>query len=310
MKPIVYIYGHWLMRLRQNLNDVFLFVIAVEHQGFSAAARQLNIPKSTVSKRVAILEDKLGLTLIHRSSRSFSLTEAGQIFYQHAKNAVDEFRYAEENLLMRQQEPSGVVRLSASVPVAQYILSDCLPELAERYPKLLLQLEVTDRYVDVMNENFDIVIRSHFHTLADSGLIQRILSHENIIAIAAPCYLAKVGSIHEPQDLVNHAGLWSDMQMNPWHFQHRSGEKCSVRPNIRFMANETEVLKGAAKRGIGIALLPEAFCTPELSDGGLVNVLPEWYAGSVTTSLLMPTRRGLLPSVTTTADFLVEKLKK
>ncbi|MCH7336508.1 LysR substrate-binding domain-containing protein [Acinetobacter sp. NIPH 2699] len=298
------------MLLRQHLNDVFLFVVAVEHQGFSAAAKQLNLPKSTISKRVAALEQKLGLTLIHRSSRSFVLSEAGKLFYQHAKNAVDEFRYAEENLLMQQQEPSGVVRLSASVPVAQYILSDCLPELAERYPKLLLQLEVTDRYVDVMSENFDIVIRSHFQPLVDSGLIQRVLTHDKIIAVAAQTYVMKAEPIGCPNDLVHHQGLWSDLQMNPWHFQHLNGEKQTVRPNVRFMANESEVLKGAVKRGIGITLLPESFCINELSDRSLVNVLPEWTAGSVTTSLLMLTRRGLLPSVNITADFLVEKLKR
>ncbi|WP_109439764.1 LysR substrate-binding domain-containing protein [Acinetobacter haemolyticus] len=298
------------MLLRQNLNDVFLFVVAVEYQGFSAAAKQLNLPKSTISKRVAALENKLGLTLIHRSSRSFVLSEAGKLFYQHAKNAVDEFRYAEESLLMQQQEPSGVVRLSASVPVAQYILSDYLPELAERYPKLLIQLEVTDRFVDVMSENFDIVIRSHFQPLPDSGLIQRVLTSEKIIAVASPAYLIKSPSINSPKDLVNHQGLWSDLQMNPWHFQHVTGEKVIVQPNIRFMANESEVLKGAAKRGIGITLLPETFCAHELSNGCLVNVLPDWSAGGVTTSLLMLTRRGLLPSVNITADFLVEKLKR
>lgn len=298
------------MLLRQNLNDVFLFVVAVEHQGFSAAAKQLNLPKSTISKRVAILENKLGLTLIHRSSRSFVLSEAGKLFYQHAKNAVDEFRYAEENLLMQQQEPSGVVRLSASVPIAQYLLSDCLPELAERYPKLLLQIEVTDRYVDVMSENFDIVIRSHFQPLPDSGLIQRVLTNDKIIAVAAPTYLMNTASIHSPQDLVDHQGLWSDVQINPWSFQHMSGEKEIVRPNIRFVANEAEVLKGAAKRGIGITLLPETFCVNELSNGSLIHVLPDWSAGNVTTSLLMLTRRGLLPSVNITADFLVEKLKR
>lgn len=298
------------MLLRQNLNDVFLFVVAVEHQGFSAAAKQLNLPKSTISKRVAILENKLGLTLIHRSSRSFVLSEAGKLFYQHAKNAVDEFRYAEENLLMQQQEPSGVVRLSASVPIAQYLLSDCLPELAERYPKLLLQIEVTDRYVDVMSENFDIVIRSHFQPLPDSGLIQRVLTNDKIIAVAAPTYLMNTAPINSPQDLVDHQGLWSDLQMNPWSFQHMSGEKEIVRPNIRFVANEAEVLKGAAKRGIGITLLPETFCVNELSNGSLLHVLPDWSAGKVTTSLLMLTRRGLLPSVNITADFLVEKLKR
>ncbi|QER38711.1 LysR family transcriptional regulator [Acinetobacter suaedae] len=298
------------MLLRQNLNDVFLFVVAVEYQGFSAAAKQLNLPKSTISKRVAALENKLGLTLIHRSSRSFVLSEAGKLFYQHAKNAVDEFRYAEESLLMQQQEPSGVVRLSASVPVAQYILSDCLPELAERHPKLLIQLEITDRYVDVMSENFDIVIRSHFQPLPDSGLIQRVLTNEKIIAVASPAYLQKTLAINTPNDLVSHDGLWADMQMAPWHFQHMTGEKVMVQPNIRFIANESEVLKGAARRGIGITLLPETFCTHELKNGSLVNVLPEWSAGRVTTSLLMLTRRGLLPSVNITADFLVEKMKK
>lgn len=235
------------MLLRQNLNDVYLFVVAVEHQGFSAAAKQLNLPKSTISKRVAILENKLGLTLIHRSSRSFVLSESGKLFYQHAKNAVDEFRYAEENLLIQQQEPSGVVRLSASVPIAQYLLSDCLPELAERYPKLLLQVEVTDRYVDVMSENFDIVIRSHFQPLPDSGLIQRVLKNDKIIAVAASTYLKKTAPIHTPEDLLKHEGLWPELQMNPWHFQNINGQKEIVRPNIRFVANESEILKGAAK---------------------------------------------------------------
>ncbi|MDT1913751.1 LysR family transcriptional regulator, partial [Acinetobacter baumannii] len=101
-------------------------------------------------------------------------------------------------LLIQQQEPSRVVRLSASVPIAQYLLSDCLPELAERYPKLLLQVEVTDRYVDVMSENFDIVIRSHFQPLPDSGLIQRVLKNDKIIAVAAPAYLMKSSPIHTP----------------------------------------------------------------------------------------------------------------
>lgn len=235
------------MLLRQNLNDVYLFVVAVEHQGFSAAAKRLNLPKSTISKRVAILEKKLGLTLIHRSSRSFVLSEAGKLFYQHAKNAVDEFRYAEENLLIQQQEPSGVVRLSASVPIAQYLLSDCLPELAERYPKLLLQVEVTDRYVDVMSENFDIVIRSHFQPLPDSGLIQRVLKNDKIIAVAAPTYLMKSSPIHTPEDLLKHEGIWPELQMNTWHFQNINGQKEIVRPNIRFVANESEILKGLQK---------------------------------------------------------------
>lgn len=133
-----------------------------------------------------------------------------------------------------------------------------MPELAERYPKLLLQVEVTDRYVDVMSENFDIVIRSHFQPLPDSGLIQRVLKNDKIIAVAAPAYLMKSSPIHTPEDLLKHEGIWPELQMNPWHFQNINGQKEIVRPNIRFVANESEILKGAAK-GIGDYALPETF---------------------------------------------------
>ena len=135
-----------------NLNDLVFFVSAVEHGGFAAASRRLGLPKSTISKRVAVLEEQLSARLIHRTSRSFTLTELGRDFYEHARGALIEAEAAEAIVRDRQAEPSGTVRISASVPVAQLQLAACLPRLARLHPKLRLQLDVSDRFVDLPQE--------------------------------------------------------------------------------------------------------------------------------------------------------------
>ena len=176
-----------------NLNDLGLFVQAVDSGGFAAAARRLGLPKSTISKRVAELEAALGARLIHRTSRSFVLTELGRDFYDHARGAMIEAEAAEGVVLRRLTEPSGTVRITASVPTAQSRLSGLLPALARAYPKIRLQLHVTDRFVDLVQEGFDIAVRSHFAPLPDSDLVQRRMAVERITLVAAPDYLARRG---------------------------------------------------------------------------------------------------------------------
>jgi len=144
--------------MKFNFNDLHIFVRAVDNGGFAAAARHLGVPKSTISKRVAELEADLGIRLIHRTSRSFVLTDVGQGFYDHARAAVIEAEAAESVVQRRQAEPQGIVKITTSVPVAQFHLADRLPALARAYPKLDLQLHVTDRFVDLVREGFDIAI--------------------------------------------------------------------------------------------------------------------------------------------------------
>jgi len=291
-----------------NLNDLVLFAAAVEEGGFAAAGRRLGVPKSTVSKRVAELEAGLQARLIHRTSRSFTLTEVGRDFYEHARAALIETEAAEASVRQRVAEPSGSVRITASVPTAQLYLAEHLPRLAQRHPKLRLQLDVTDRFVDLVQEGYDIALRSHFAPLPDSGLVQRSLVVETIVLVAAPAYLDAQGMPATPSQLSMHDGLLTSAAATAWNLQHRDGERAQARPRARMSANESTALLRAACTGLGIACLPEAFCARALRAGELQRVLPDWNAGRVTTTLVMPHRRGLLPGVRATVEFLADCL--
>lgn len=289
-----------------DLNDLALFVAAVEHGGFAAAARRLRVPKSTISKRVAELEASLGARLVHRTSRSFTLTDVGRDFHEHARAALIEAEAAEESVRRRMSEPSGTVRLTASVPTAQLYLAEHLPALARAYPKLQVRLDVTDRFVDVVQEGYDIAVRSHFAPLAPSALVQRPLVSESIVLVAAPAYLATRVAPEAPERLAHHDGLLAGAAA--WKLIGPDGARAEVEPIARLIADESMVLLASARAGLGIACLPESMCRAALRSGELARVLPEWTAGTVTTTLLMPHRRGQLPGVRATVEFLIECL--
>jgi len=290
--------------MRFNFNDLHIFVQAVDSGGFAAAARHLGVPKSTVSKRVAELETDLGIRLIHRTSRSFVLTEVGKDFYDHARAAVIEAEAAESVVQQRQAEPQGTVRITASVPVAQLHLADRLPALARAYPKLDLQLHVTDRFVDLVREGFDIAIRSHFAPLPDSDLMQRRMRVERITLLASPDYLALRGTPGCPEDLAGHDGLMTGPASRTWYLRDNDGREVQVAPMARLVADEASVLLRAAAAGLGIACLPETLSAGSIESGELIQVLPGWSAGSVTSTILTPHRRSQLPSVRAVIDFL------
>ncbi|MBR0642625.1 LysR substrate-binding domain-containing protein [Plastoroseomonas hellenica] len=287
-----------------NLDDLRVFVQAVDSGGFAAAARRIGAPKSTISKRVAALEEGLGARLIHRTSRSFLLTELGRDFYGHARAALIEAEAAEDVVRRRLAEPSGSVRITASVPTAQSQLAARLPALAEAHPKLLLQLHVTDRFVDLVHEGFDIAVRSHFAPLPDSGLIQRRLSAEAIILVAAPLYVARRGAPAAPADLAAHDGLLVGGDAVVWRLADVAGQAVAVSPRPRLIADESMVLMRAASAGLGIACLPESMVRAAIGQGALVRILPGCTAGTVTTTMLTTHRRGQLPAVRAVMDFL------
>lgn len=291
-----------------NLNDLYLFVQAVDHQGFAAAARQLGIPKSTVSKRVAELEKSLGVRLIQRSSRTFIVTETGQDFYRHAAAVLIEAETAEAVVKNRLAKPKGTVRLCASVPTAQLWLATLLPAIAVKYPAIKLQLDVADRFVDIVREGVDIALRDHFSPLPDSELIQRRISYQPGYLIVSQAYLSQHGTPASPDDLSAHQGVLTSATETKWKLTNQQDCTVEVQPVPRFIANESMVLLQAAQARLGITCLPSKICQPSLESGALVRVLPDWTAGGVTTTLLMPHRRGQLPAVRVVADFLIEHL--
>jgi DNA-binding transcriptional LysR family regulator len=291
-----------------NLNDLSIFVQAIESGGFTAAGKRLGMPKSTVSKRVAELEAQLGVRLVHRTSRSFSLTELGRDFFQHARASVIEAENAENLVRTHLGEPSGTVRLTTSVPTAQFTLAPHLADLSQRYPKLVLSLHITDRFVDIVQEGFDLAIRSHVQPLPDSALVQRRLATHAFFVVASPDYVARCGLPLHPEELASHRIIASGATDVTWRLQSGTGGDVMVDVQPVLAADEPFVLLRAAAAGIGITCLPTSVCCPALEDGTLIRLLPDWTAGSVTTTILMPHRRGQLPAVRAVVDFLQQRL--
>ncbi|AKF05055.1 LysR substrate-binding domain-containing protein [Sandaracinus amylolyticus] len=291
-----------------NLNDVHLFVQAVDRNGFTAAARALGIPKSTMSKRIAALEEALGVTLVHRNSRRFALTDVGREFHRHASAMIVEAEAAERVVKGRLAEPSGLVRITCSIPTARRWMGELLPEIANRYPALRVSLHATDRFVDLAYEGFDLAIRSHFGDLPDSDLVQRRVAVDPFWIVASPDYLARRGTPAHPSELAAHDALLVDPARPQWRLEGPRGATLEVRPVARMFADDSLVLSRAAAGGLGITVLPSQLCRAEIESGTLMRVLPAWTAGKVTTTILTPSRRAMLPAVRAVSDFLATRM--
>lgn len=294
----------------RNLNDFSYFAQIVSHRGLASASRALGIPKSTLSKRLAELEKNIGARLIQRTSRSFTVTEIGKELYRHVAAMMIEAEAAENIISGRLAEPSGTVRITANIPTAQGRLADILPDLAKKYPKVRIVLNATDRLVDIIHEGFDIAIRAHREPLPDSSLVQRRIGFEPNWLVASPTYFQhSILPVH-PQELAALDGILIAPSATAWILEREDGKDVHipVSPLPRYFADESVALLKAARSGLGIACIPSSFCRPLIEMGELMRVLPDWTAGGVTITLLMPHWRGQLPSVRVVADTLVAML--
>ena len=290
-----------------DLNDYYYFVQSVDHGGFSATGRALDIPKSTLSRRVIALESRLGVRLIERTSRRFVLTDVGQEFYRHAQAMLIEAEAAEETVSRRLAEPSGTVRLTCSIGMARF-LADPLTRFLATHPKVNLVQMTTNRYVDLVEEGFDIGIRGHSQPLPDSNLVQRRLTPTLWHAFAAPAHLDREGTPQRPQDLANYAAvaLGTRSDEAAWQLYAEDGEHVVVPFVPRLRSDDLETLKTAAIAGLGLVSLPAYVAKEDVSEGRLKRVLPGWVTQSAAEiTLLTPSRRGQLPSVRALIDFLV-----
>ena len=293
-----------------KLNDLFFFVHVVESRGFAAASRSLGVPKSTLSKRVAELEVDLGARLLHRTTRQVALTDVGESFFRHAKAALLEAEAAGDAVRRRLSEPQGLVRISASSTTVQTDLADLLPELARRYPKIQVGVVVTSRYVDLVQEGIDVAIRVHRGALPNSDLVQRRLGYAPNYLVASPSYLAKHGNPARPEALTAHACVAPEASAASftWTLLGPEGAVVSVQPAVKLFADDPVLIVKAALAGMTVASLPHRLARPHIESGGLVRLLPLWEMKGATTTLLMPHRRGQLPSVRAVVDFLAEQM--
>ena len=300
----------------RDLNDLAFFAAVVEHGGFAAAGRALGIPKSRLSRRVAALEDDLGVRLLQRSTRRIAVTAVGQQFLAHCRAMLAEVQAAEETVASRRAEPRGLVRLSCPVDLAQNLVAPCLPDFLAAYPRVRLQMLVSNRRFDLPGEHIDVALRVRPEPDMDPQWVTRPLARLRKLVVAAPAYLEARGRPQRPEDLPGHDTLSLGEQdgLQAWQFHpvaaDREAPLAAVRVDVqpRLLCSEFQVLLQSVLAGRGIVGLPEAVCGPAICDGRLEVVLPQWQATEVVMHLVYTARRGLLPAVRVLIDFLVERL--
>jgi DNA-binding transcriptional LysR family regulator len=293
----------------RDFNDLQFFVAVVLNRGFSAAARVLGVPKSRISRRVALLEERLGVRLLDRTTRGLGLTQVGQQVFEHAHAAIIEAEAAEEAALRMQAEPCGLVRLSFPLGLQGAIAAPMSGFLAAN-PLLRLQCIVTNRRVDLVHEGIDVAIRVRERLDTDADLQMKQIGLSRRILVAGPTLLAKEGEPTTPADLGKLPILHQEQQGgNIWHLTADNGDACTVAIEPRLATGSFDVLIAAACQGAGIALLPASNCREALADGALVRVLPEWSGIDGILHIVFASRRGMLPSVRAVIDFAATALR-
>lgn len=248
------------------------FVTAVQAGSMSAAAERLGTTKSNVSKRVAELEEHLGVRLLNRNPRRLSTTDAGGELYEQVSKLLSDLKHAEDNVTDHASEPRGVLRISVPTSFASLHLKSVAADLMHRYPQLILDLDLDDRVVDIVTDGYDCAVR--LGQLKDSSLIARHVAPRRLVICASPDYLKRRGEPASPEELQNHDGLhYSHREPNlMWHMD-KDGVPGSYRVGHRMRCNNGEVLQEAALAGLGLAILPTFMAVKHLANGSLRPVL-------------------------------------
>lgn len=297
----------------EDLNDLYYFAQAVRHKGFSAAARATGIEKTRLSRRVASLEHRLGVRLLQRSTRTLALTEAGERFYVHCLGAIDSAREAYESIEALKVEPSGTVRMSCPVVLAQSYLAPILPAYMTAYPKVSVFIEATDRHVNLREERFDLALQANPPNDDDPDLVQIPLGRPRRLLVASPGFLKGYRSPTRPEELASLPAICriGDLHgvQTQWRlFQEIGEDSCVVQVNAKLVTSDMRVQFAAAVEGIGVALLPEPIVSSALADGSLERLLPDWSGPPNPIQLVYCSPRGMLPSVRSLIDYLKEHL--
>lgn len=288
----------------ESLSSLNVFVHVAETRSFVAAGRILGVSASAVGKSIARMETKLNVRLFHRSTRSVTLTAEGALFLERSRRIVAELEAAESELSQLSESPRGRLRLS--LPQVSTLLLPVLGEFMRRYPDIELDLDFTDRIVDVVEEGFDAVVRTG--QMADSRLSMRKLGTFHHLLVGAPAYFAEHGVPGEPQDLLNHRCL---------HFRFPNSGKLEQWPfpahqdltlPVSMVCNNIETRQCFALQGLGIACLPDFSIRKELARGQLVTVLDQYVKRSADFFILWPSGGYMTPKLRVLIDFLSERV--
>lgn len=293
--------------LIMDFNEAAVFVKVVQAGSFSAAARQLGLPTSTVSTRVSRLENRLRVTLLQRTTRHLHLTEVGKLYYEQAALGLGYLLEAEAALNAAKQEPHGTLRVTAPADLGNVLLAGLVRRVQTTFPNLSVEMLLTDRYVDLIADGVDIAIRTG--ELRDSSLIAKTLGVIQWALFASPAYLRQALPLEMPQHLHNHSCLqFTPMGREQWVLMDKSSE-LSVPLTGRTLVNSIGVVQAMAESGQGVALLPTFICQhPQVRDR-LVRVLPDWQGQTDAVHLVYPQQRFMPPKLRAFIDLALDELR-
>jgi DNA-binding transcriptional LysR family regulator len=291
-----------------DLDGIEVFVKVLESGSFSRAAKGLGMPNSTVSAKVSALEKRLGVTLLQRTTRKLRATQAGEIYFQQCVQALERIQAAENELTGGQQEPRGLLRLTATVDAGHTMLPTLVRALLQKHPKLEVELIVTNRMLDLVAEGIDLAIRAG--ELPDSRLVARRFSVGHFGLWASPAYLKKRGTPSHPKDLAPEECLQFSLFKENRLDLTRGKERAAVVTSGRLRADDFEALKAFALLNEGIAYLPGYMCAEEVKQHRLQRVLPDWHGNNITFSLVYPAQKFVSPKVRAFIAVAEELLKE
>ncbi|MGB8816481.1 MAG: LysR family transcriptional regulator [Rhizobiaceae bacterium] len=292
-----------------TLTRMRAFIDVVEAEGFSAAARRIGRSKALLSKYVRELEDELGALLLNRTTRQFSLTEAGHTYYQRASLLVKEVDSLQDAVRDASGDVKGRIKLSAPRSLADTFYGQSLIDFALQNPDIILDIRLDDRFVDLVEEGFDLAIR--ITRMDDSTLIAKRLAPFSILAVASPDLLAR-HPIEKPQDLARLPCILdtNSRSLSNWSFIGSDGEQINVSVKPRFEVNSPFPARQAAVAGLGFAMLPDFVAAPEIEAGRLVRILPEYkFLAGGGIYAVYPHRRYLPAKIRVLVDFLAHWFK-
>jgi DNA-binding transcriptional LysR family regulator len=294
-----------------DLNLVSAFVRVVEQQSFTSAAKALGLPKSSVSRRVTELEQELGVQLLHRTTRKLALTEAGRTYYEQAERALGELQAAAESASGLDTEARGIVRLTAPFDIGVMGLADILAEFTQTYPDIHVELSLSSRLVNLVDEGFDIGVRGG--PTRDPSLVCRRAGTTVMGLYASPDYLKRRGSPESIEDLAAHDCVLFRGQHGKalWKLEGPTGESSSVEVRGHINVDEILFVRQAVGAGLGIGLLPSVVigsCRHAAQLAPIERVLPDLHQGGGDVSIVTPSGHRRPRRVTLLRDFLLERL--
>ncbi|PSW18126.1 LysR family transcriptional regulator [Photobacterium sanctipauli] len=291
-----------------DLNSIAIFSQVVDCGSFTQAAEILDMTKSTVSRKVAELEQSLGVRLITRSTRSLVLTPEGESFYQSCCQMLEIMEQAELEVTANQDLVRGRLSVAMPVELGQQVLGEYINDFLKLYPDVTIHLELTNREVDIIGEGVDLY--AQVGEMDDSTLVSRHLAQSSRVLVASPDYLDQFGMIHQPSDLKppHHQVKIQNkaVKLPSWHLM-QSGDAVSIDLPYRLRVNTISMSLAACLDGLGIAVLPEFICREHFATGRLVRLLPDWEMPLVPVSLVYPQRKLIPKRLRLLVDYLVER---